>query len=376
SMAIITLMALGAFSIIITGANRKTFVGSENDRNSGTGGFILWTESSFPVGEDLNTREGKKHYTLDDEPALKNVRFVQMHQLDGEDASCLNLNQVSRPVILSVDPRLFDSERCFTVLQGDGSFDREQPWRVLNEAPVPGVINAFADQTVITWGLRKKIGDTLYYLDESGSPLKVVLKGGLDNSIFQGSLLVSDSLFRIYFPSAPRSRIMLIDGPYEKRAEIASRLENLFRDHGMMAFPASQRLAAFNAVENTYLSIFMLLGGLGILVGTIGLSVVLLRNLYERRSEIAIYKAIGFSGKKILRIVITEYLHLLLAGAVAGVVPALLAILPSMLSPSFTAMGGMLVIITLLILVNGSLWIFFLAKKAVKVDIHEVLKAE
>ena len=47
------------------------------------------------------------------------------------------------------------------------------------------------------------------------------------------------------------------------------------------------RLAAFQEVQNTYLSIFQLLGGLGLLLGTVGLGMVVLRNALERRSELA-----------------------------------------------------------------------------------------
>jgi len=376
SLAVITLMALGTFIIIITGANRRTFRGTETDRGSGTGGFLFWAETSFPVQYDLNSQQGRKAFSLEDESYLKDVRFVQMQSLAGDDASCLNLNQVSNPVIIAVNSALFDRLGAFSFSQFDSSADNAHPWLVLNKAPAPGVINVFADQTVITWGLNKSIGDTLDYLDESGKILKLVLKGGLDNSIFQGNLLVSDSLFRIYYPSAGGSRLMLVDGPYGKRKEIRERLEALLLDYGLMLSPASERLADFNAVENTYLSVFMLLGGLGIILGTIGLGIILFRNLYERRSEIAIYQALGFTRTTVFRLLAAEYLSLFIAGMTAGVISALAGIMPSLISPSFHTPGVFLILISAVIMINGFIWIFLLTGKATKTDLIGILKEE
>ena len=45
----------------------------------------------------------------------------------------------------------------------------------------------------------------------------------------------------------------------------------MLEDRGMEWVPAAQRLNDFNAVQNTYLSIFSTLGGLGLLLGTVGL---------------------------------------------------------------------------------------------------------
>jgi len=376
SLAVIILMALGIYSIIITGANRKTFIGLENDRQSGTGGFLFWAETPFPIPADLNSQSGKKQFSLEDEPVLKDIRFIQMQHLDGDDASCLNLNQVTQPVILAIDPVLFDHLRCFTFTILDESVDQKRPWKTLDKAPADNVIPAYADQTVITWGLRKAVGDTLVYHDETGALLKVVLKGGLDNSIFQGNILVSDSLFRLHFPSSPGSKYMLIDGPFENRDKIGERLETLFRNYGLMLTPAPERLAAFNAVENTYLSVFMFLGGLGIILGTVGLGIVLLRNVYERRTEIALYLALGFTRKTVRKMLMAEYLFLLLAGVITGLIPALAGILPSLVSPSFRASGLFLVLIILTILANGFLWIYFLVKKAVMMDLQMALKEE
>jgi len=372
----IALLAIGTFSVIITGANRKTFYGSENTRQSGTGGFLFWAESTVPVQYDLNSPEGKEKYGLTDETALQNIRYLQMLRLEGNDASCLNLNQVSQPAMLGVNPDYFDQKQSFSFLKLGPSVNEKHPWISLNKQLANGVIPGFADQTVIQWGLGKKVGDTLLYIDESGKTLKVKLIGGLDNSVFQGNVLVSTELFRQYFPSAGGSKVMLIDGAFTERTQISRRLEYLFQDYGMVVTPTSERLAQFNSVENTYLSVFMMLGGLGIIIGTIGLGIVLLRNLAERKQELALYQAIGFKHKYILKLILTENLFILLAGIGIGVIGAFAGILPSFLSPAFQFPVNYLSGIILLIVLNGFIWIYFPIKSSLRQNLVQSLRKE
>lgn len=357
SISAITLLALGTFTVVITGANRKTFYGSEQQRHSGTGGFLLWTETTMPLLYDLNTASGRSHYTLEDEDLLRDVRFFQLHRHDGNDASCLNLNQVPRPMMLGVSERDFDSLGAFSLINLLPETDPDHPWLTLGRELSSGVIPAFADQSVITWGLRKQIGDTLFYVDESGKELRVKLMGGLDNSIFQGHVLVSDSLLKLKYPSVSGTRIMLVDGPFGSRGEIAGRLEELFTDYGMAAVPASERLAEFNSVENTYLSVFMLLGALGVLIGTVGFGIILWRNILERQAEFALYLAIGYRKKLIRTMLMAEYMLVLVSGMFIGITGAAAGILPSLISPAYRMPGGFLFVAIAMIWISGALWI-------------------
>jgi len=376
TIAAIALLAIGTFSVIITGANRKTFYGTENTPQSGTGGFLFWTESTVPVLNDLNSPEGKQKYGLTDEKVLQNVTFIQMLSLDGNDASCLNLNQVQQPKILGIAPQLFDQKQSFRFASLDPSISEQHPWLILNTPLGPGIIPAYADLTVITWGLRKKVGDTLLYTDESGKLLKVKIMGGLENSIFQGNILVSAELFRQYFPSVGGSKVMLIDGGFAQRTAILELLEYLFQDFGMVVTPASGRLAEFNSVTNTYLSVFMLLSGLGIIIGTIGLGIVLLRNLEERKREIALYLALGFKHNYILKLIIAENLFILLAGIGIGLIAAFAGILPSFLSPAFQLPATFLILILLLIVFSGMAWIYFPARATMHKNLVQALRKE
>ena len=92
--------------------------------------------------------------------------------------------------------------------------------------------------------------------------------------------------------------------------------------------PTKDRVAAFLAVENTYLTTFQLLGGFGLLLGVLGLSVVLLRSVWERRAEMALLRALGYRKRSLNAVVLAENGLLLLLGLGAGVFAALAAVAP------------------------------------------------
>jgi putative ABC transport system permease protein len=376
TLGAIALLAIGTFTIIITAANRKTTPDMLTDRQSGTGGFLYWAETTIPIIYDLNTPEGKKQFSMENDFLFRDVKFLQLYRLDGNDASCLNLNRVSQPAIMGINASYFDKVSAFSLQTFDPSVLKGHPWNVLNQPLSGGVIPGFADQTVIKWGLGKAVGDTLVYQDESGKPLRIKLMAGLDNSIFQGNILISDSLFRIYYPSTGGSKVMLIDGPSLKKQEISDGLEQIFRDYGMIVTSASQRLDEFNSVQNTYLSVFMLLGGFGVIIGTFGLGFLLIRNILDRQHELATYLALGFPKSFITRLLVAEHLLILVSGITIGSITGLAAILPSLFS---NASGIPFIFLSLtigIIFLTGFLWIIIPVRSAFKNNTALALKKE
>jgi len=376
SMAVILILSIGVFSVILTGAYRKTFSGTEDQVKSGTGGYQLWAETTLPVPVDLNSEAGRNRLVTEKDSDLAGVRFLQFHSLEGDDASCLNLNQVEKPRILGVLPGEFDRRGAFSFARLARGFDREHPWKSLDREYGHGIYPAFADQTVIQYGLKRSVGDTLTYLNEYGKPFHLILAGGLENSIFQGNLLISDSFLRKEFPSTGGSRIMLVEAPVSKPEVAATVLKNSLPDYGIEVTSAPARLAEFNSVENTYLTVFMMLGGLGLLIGTFGLGFLLARNILERKHELALLIAVGYRKKMLIRLIWTEYFLLLLAGVICGSLSALIGILPSFITPSFTMQPGFLVAIVLLILLSGSLWISLSARHILSQDLIPALRED
>jgi hypothetical protein len=376
SMSVIIILSLGVFSIVITGAYRRTFVGEENLIQSGTGGYQLWVETALPVIVNLNSPEGKSRLILENDRDLDAVRFLQFLSLEGDDASCLNLNQVQKPRILGVPADEFDTRGAFSFARLASGIDRKHPWKGLKKVYGSNIYPAFADQTVIHYGLKKSLGDTLVFLNEQGKPFRLILAGGLDNSVFQGNLLISDNVLHEQFPSIGGSRVMLVETPSDRQELISTTLANSLPDYGIEITSASARLADFNSVENTYLTVFMMLGGLGLLIGTFGLGLLLLRNIMERRHELALLIAVGYRKKLLVRLILSEYFFLLLAGVFCGSFSAFIGIMPSLISPVFTLHPGYLISIILLILLSGSLWIFVSARYILHQNLINALRED
>lgn len=376
SITVIAILAIGTFTLILTGAYRKTFYGSENLRSSGTGGYVLWAATTSPVPYNLNIPSGKTNLNVSGKNDLDSVRFLQFQGLEGDDASCLNLNQAQRPGILAVNASAFDAANAFSFAKLLSVIPKEHPWLAIDKPLGENIYPAFADQNVIQYGLKMSIGDTLVYADEKGDTFKLILIGGLNNSVFQGYILISDSVFRRHFPSSGGSKVMLVDAPAAKQTIISDILEQSLTDYGIEVTPTSKRLATFNSVENTYLSVFMALSGLGFIIGTFGLGIILLRNINERKQELALLLSIGFNRKLVFRLVYTENLILLATGMWIGIFAALVGILPSLLSPSFNIQGTFLTLLIVLIFTSGALWIYFPLKVALKRSLIQALRKE
>ena len=287
SMTIVILFAIGTFLVISTGSNRKDLFVNAADKSSGTGGFLYYAESTVPVLQNLANSEVRYTYGLSD-----GYDLVQMRVADGDDASCLNLNRIENPRILGVKPEKLSGR--FSFVTATSLLKEENPWATLDITLEGDLIPAIADETVIKWGLGMKVGDTLQYEDADGNGMNLLLAGGLAPSIFQGSVLIAENHFLERFPESSGTEVFLVDGELQDTALISDELSRGMRDLGWTMDYAPARLSEFNSVTNTYLSIFLVMGALGLLLGTVGLSIVLFRSMIERREELTLMRALGF----------------------------------------------------------------------------------
>src|SRR5262249_32935443 len=153
-----------------------------------------------------------------------------------------------------------------------------------DSAASSGEIPAAVDANTLTYVLHKKLGDAVTV---GGVPLRLVK--ALQGSVFQSEILIRDADFQRAFPAEQGHRVFLIDAPVGS----VGQLESSFADYGLDITGVSDRLAAYHRVENAYLLTFQMLGTLGLLLGTAGLAAVTLRNVLERRRELALLRATG-----------------------------------------------------------------------------------
>jgi putative ABC transport system permease protein len=347
SVLAIAVIASATFILISVDAFRLGDVDA-TDRRSGTGGYSLLVDLMLPVVHDPNTKDGRQTLGLD---ARTDIAIEPFRVLPGDDTSCLNLYEPTKPRILGVSRRLIDAGRfSFASSLASSDAERANPWLLLTQTLPDGVVPIAADANSLTYVLHKTLGDEIV-LQQAGRTVRLRLVAALKDSVFQGELLMAEVNFTALFPEQQGYRFMMIDVPAAEAAGVSAALEKGAGDLGADAVPAAQRLAEFHAVENTYLSTFQTLGGLGLLVGTVGLAAVLLRNVLERRKELALLRAVGYGRVHLFAIILSENAVLLGWGLAAGALSALVAVAPAAIERGARipiSTGGLLLLLAVL----------------------------
>jgi len=374
SLATITLLACGVFLIVAIGAFRRHAGEGAGERSSGTGGFALLGETAMPILHDLNAPAGREAFRLP-EGTLRGASVVGLRVRAGDDASCLNLNRAQRPRLLGVDPEALDSRGAFTLVKAADGRDVAEGWDLLS-SPVGEEVPAVGDNATVTWALGKSVGDAIEIADERGRRRRLRIVGVIADSVLQGSLVISESNFERLFPSESGYRMLLIDAPPAAVDRVRRGLARAGQDVGLQLTPAARRLAEFNVIQNTYLSIFQALGGLGLILGSVGLGVVLMRNVLDRRGELALMRAVGFRRPALVALLLAEHWGLLALGLLGGAGAGLLAVVPALQSPG-THAAHLSVGLTLLgVLVSGAAWTVAAAATAVRAPLLAALRTE
>jgi ABC-type antimicrobial peptide transport system permease subunit len=372
------LIAAAAFIIVAVDSFRRSGVAA-TDRKSGTGGFPLLAESLLPVVHDMNTVEGRESLNLNnsnDNAALKDSRLVNLRVRPGDDTSCLNLYQPRNPKIVA-PPESFirDNRFSFQTSLATSNEEKQNPWLLLDRQLENGSVPVIGDANSLTYVLHLKVGDELV-IDHATGPLRLRIVGALSDSIFQSELLMSEKNFLKLFPEQEGYRLFLVDVPSTQAGKVSTVLEDRLSDFGFDVVSTEERLANFHRVENTYLSTFQMLGGLGLALGTLGMAAVLLRNVFERRRELALLRAVGYNSSHFAAMVITENVLMLCFGLAVGFVCALLAIAPVLFERGGRLPNFSLGLLLLAVLLSGAIASLVATLAALRSPLLPALRAE
>ena len=328
SLATIAVLASGVFMVVAVDSFRHQPLKEGDTNTPGTGGFALIGESSLPIYDDLNTTKGREAYGLD-EQVMNGVHVVPFRLRDGDDASCLNLNRAMQPRLLGVNPDELARFARFVF-----ATPKSASWTVLHQAAGGAPFPAVIDANTLQWSLQKSVGDHLAYHGDRGQVADFKIAASIGASVMQGNVIISEQAFIRLFPDHGGYRFFLITCPAEKAREVRTHLSRQLGDRGMEVVSTAQRLGDFQAVENTYLSIFQALGGLGLLLGSAGLAIVVARNVLERRREFGLLEAVGFRPRQLRQLVFAEHRRLIASALVIGTASAFLAVWPNLAEKS------------------------------------------
>ncbi len=377
SLAVLGMMAAGVFMITAVNSFRLDAARETGRRDGGTGGFAFVGESSLAVYEDLDSAAGREAYNLDEDSEFSVVSF---RVRDGEEASCLNLNRAQKPRLMAVDPAALAGRGAFVFADFAGALgDGESPWLLLESSgdrEENAALPAIMDQNSALYALGLQLGDTLEYEDDSGRSFSVRLAGLLRNSVLQGNVIIAEEAFLRKFPASGGYRYFLVEGRPGDMEGVGLDLTRMLESRGLALTPAALRLAEFNQVQNTYLQIFSTLGGLGLALGTVGLGVVLARNMMERRGELALMQAVGFTRARLSRLVLAEHWFLHLAAVGLGLSAAMLAVAPVVRNAGQGFPAGLLSGLVGAILLGGVAFCWLAVRWTMRQPLLESLRKE
>jgi ABC-type antimicrobial peptide transport system permease subunit len=433
SILSVALVAFATFVIVTVAANYRDPRIEAQSKSSGTGGFALMATSEIPIHHELDSPDGRFELGFPDEDeALLAANIAEIYALRavaGDDASCLNLYRPQRPRLVGASDELIarGGFRFASTLpppsvsdpvtgQAGQAYDPANPWTLLYQDLGPGVVPAIGDANSVQWILHLGLGDDLTIENERGEPLQLRIVGTFAESVLRSELVISEASLLANFPGQSGYSTFLIDaaGAGERTDSggstgaagagtsaagsagtagrvtntgqpgrqaggidaISEALERTLAPYGFDAEPTDELLARFLVVQNTYLSTFQLLGGLGLLLGTLGLGVVLVRNVIERRAELATLRACGYRRALLSRMVLAENAFLLLIGTAIGSLASLIAVAPRFAGGGFSLPWGTLGLILLAVLAAGMVSSLAAVVGALRVPLLPVLKGE
>ncbi len=361
----IGLIASTSFLIVAISAFHLDPTGQEPRVDSGNGGFAIVAQSGQPILYDPNSEDGRFNlgFSGGDSRLVAATRTFGLRVKAGDDASCLNLYQPRQPRILGLPGEfLRRGGFAWAASAAVSAEEKANPWLLL-EKPVPAGndstprVPVVIDVNTAMYALHLTggVGQTYDIVDDQGRTIRLQVVGLLSNSIFQGDLLVAEDRLLQHFPQISGRRFFLIECPPDAADAVAAAWNRALGDFGLSTERTGDRLAGFLAVQNTYLSTFQSLGGLGLLLGTVGLAAAQLRNVLERRRELALLRAVGFRRATLGWLVLLENALLLLAGLGCGIAAAAIAVLPHLLAGSAAVPLESLSVMLLAILLVGLL---------------------
>ena len=137
----------------------------------------------------------------------------------GDDAGCRNLARPDKPRLIGVPQQFIERDGFhFADVVKEGSFDN--PWMRLLERDSDGNVPVFGEANTVQWMLKKSLGGTLPFTDSHGNEINLRIVGLLQDSIFQGELVISEKQFLQMFPETQGYSMLLAAAPKGRADEL------------------------------------------------------------------------------------------------------------------------------------------------------------
>jgi putative ABC transport system permease protein len=226
----------------------------------------------------------------------------------------------TRQNVFGYDPSFAESQH-FRLLFRDANYTTdEEAYRAVVEGE--GLVITSYQYSTNSRGqdLSHNVGETLtMHLGEEGVDFRIV---GIQEQYHHPGVFLPKPLVKGLFPTT--EDIYLYRTADGVDAEDTARLlEQNYRDVGMDAQASREEVLREQESFRQILGAMKLFLGLGLVVGVLSLGIITSRSVLERRQEIGMLRALGFTGTQVRRIFFIEVSFTLLLGALIGLACAI-----------------------------------------------------
>ncbi|MEA3143077.1 MAG: putative transport system permease protein, partial [Thermoplasmata archaeon] len=316
-------MTLAMFSVVLLSIGFFSIFGAlfQTDPTRQTGGFDIEARTTLTV-PDLAPYDGR---TLPD--GLIAAR-LELPEFRTEDRG-----------FITVSGQQTGTFRDYRhVVYGYGAdFARAQNFRLLERIPeyasdgaaYEGVLT-HPDQIIVSYlystnaqgqALVHKAGERLQ-MHLGNETTEFTIAGIQEQYHFPGVFLPKEKVASL-FPATGRVYLFKV-GDGVDPVEAARLLERNYRQVGMDAKPSLAQVLEEQSSFRQVLGAMKLFLGLGLLVGVLSLGIITSRSVLERRQEIGMLRALGYTGSQVRGIFFIEVTFTILLGALVGIACAIL----------------------------------------------------
>ena len=230
---------------------------------------------------------------------------------------------------------------------GDG-FDAEAVWRALAERPGVAVINAQQVPTRANFGFNVAEGfsledvEGLFVENEVMDPVPVTILDLDSARTFEVTVIgvidgiASDPAF--FLPPGMYASTEFLSERVGREIDVSmvwfetvpgtenadQRIESAFFEYGLQSIDIQEAIDNSQAANSSFNTLLMAFMGLGLVVGIAGLGVISARAVIERRQQIGVLRAIGFSKGRVQLSFLLESSFIAIIGIGLGIVLSLL----------------------------------------------------
>jgi putative ABC transport system permease protein len=317
-------MTLAMFSIVILSIGFFSIFGALFERpvESQTGGFQVEATTTLDVPDLLEYDRGLiTPGTITNQAEIRYFRTVDVELItvSGEKTGHFG---PPRHIVFGIGQDFVDAQE-FRLLWRDDAYDSDNAaYQAVLESDDVVVVSYQYSTDEQGRDLSHEVGESLQ-LNVGDEPKEFTIIGIQEQYHLPG-IFLPKQMVEDLFPTADNNFYLykLADGVDHE--ETAKLLERNYRDVGMDAEASEILVAEEQEAFRQILGAMKLFLGLGLIVGVLSLGIVTARSVIERRQEIGMLRALGYTGNMIRRIFIIEMTYTVALGAIIGVACSIL----------------------------------------------------